>query len=63
MPVDPILDMATYEKFLQVRESNIKHPARHIKQNYLIGGLLYCACDRKWGARTMPSMRLNKQGQ
>ena len=63
IPVDPIIEMATYEKFLQVREANIKHPAHHIKQNYLIGGLLHCACDRKWGARTMPSMRLNKEGQ
>lgn len=63
IPIEPILDMATYERFLQVRETNIKHPARHMKQNYLIGGLLYCACDRKWGARTMPSMRLNKEGQ
>ncbi len=63
IPVDPIIDMATYEKFLQVREANIKHPAHHIKQNYLIGGLLYCACKRKWGARTNPSMRLDKEGQ
>lgn len=58
IPIDPIIDMETYERFLQVREANINHPARHVKQNYLIGGLLYCACDRKWGARTVPSMRL-----
>ena len=63
IPVEPILDMATYEKFLSVREANIKHPAHHIKQNYLIGGLLFCACERKWGARTVPAMRLNKEGQ
>lgn len=63
IPVEPIIDMATYEKFLQVRQTNINHPARHIKQNYLIGGLLYCACDRKWGARTMPAMRRNQDGQ
>lgn len=63
IPVAPILDMATYEKFQQVREANIKHPSRHVKQNYLAGGLLYCACNRKWGARTMPSMRLNKEGK
>ncbi|MEK6753471.1 MAG: recombinase family protein [Chloroflexota bacterium] len=63
MPVESIIDMTTYEKFLQVREANIKHPARHIKQNYLIGGLLYCACDRKWGARTVPAMRRNQEGQ
>lgn len=61
--IEPILDMATYEKFLQVREANIKHPSRHVKQNYLIGGLLYCSCNRKWGARTMPAMRLNKEGE
>jgi site-specific DNA recombinase len=63
IPIEPIIDRATYERFLQVRDENKNHPAHHIKQNYLIGGLLYCACDRKWGARTMPAMRLNKEGQ
>ena len=47
--VDPILDMAMYEAFLRVRETNINYPARHLKREYLIGGLLYCACNRKWG--------------
>jgi hypothetical protein len=31
IPVDSIIDMATYEKFLQIREANINHPARHVK--------------------------------
>lgn len=63
IPVEPIIDMATYEKFLEVRQSNINHPARHIKKNYLIGGLLYCTCNRKWGAQTVPAMRRNQDGQ
>ena len=61
--VEPILDMAMYEAFLQVREANINYPARHIKQNYLIGGLLYCACGRKWGARSETSKRRNRAGE
>lgn len=63
IPVDSIIDMATYEKFLQVREANINYPSRHTKQDYLIGGLLYCACNRKWGARTMSGRRRDRNGQ
>jgi DNA invertase Pin-like site-specific DNA recombinase len=63
IPVEPIIDLETYEAFLQVREGNKNHPARHLKQNYLIGGLLYCACGRKWGARSETLRRRNRKGE
>ncbi len=63
IPAEPIIDMATYETSLQVRQANKIHPARHTEQDYLIGGLLYCACDRKWGARCASSKRRDKNGQ
>jgi DNA invertase Pin-like site-specific DNA recombinase len=63
IPVEPIIATEMYEAFLQVRESNTNYPARHLKQNYLIGGLLYCSCNRKWGARCQTARRRNQDGQ
>ena len=61
--VPPILEMEIYEAFLRIKELNTNYPARHIKQNYLIGGLLYCSCNRKWGARSQAARRRDKDGQ
>jgi site-specific DNA recombinase len=47
-----ILDVATYERFLEVRQANKTHPVNNQKNDYLIGGLLYCSCNRKWSANT-----------
>lgn len=63
IPAEPIIDTTIYETFLRVRQANTNHPSRHTKQNYLIGGLLYCACDRKWGARTIISRQRDRKGQ
>jgi DNA invertase Pin-like site-specific DNA recombinase len=63
IPVPPILDIDTYNAFLRVKELNTNYPARHIKQNYLIGGLLYCSCNRKWGARCETARRRNRDGE
>lgn len=52
IPVEPILDEATYRRFLAVREANKSYPSHHLKRDYLAGGLIYCPCGRKWGART-----------
>lgn len=52
IPVPPIIDIETCRKVLEVRQANKTHPAHNLKRDYLIAGLLYCACDRKWGART-----------
>ncbi|MBC7879582.1 MAG: recombinase family protein [Anaerolineales bacterium] len=63
IPIEPIIDLLTYEMFLKVREANISHPSRNIKRDYLIAGLLYCACNRKWGARTQSQRRRSRSGE
>lgn len=63
IPVQPIIDRATYERFLQIRQVNKLHPARNLKRDYLIGGLLYCACNRKWAARSNPQRYRNTRGE
>jgi site-specific DNA recombinase len=63
IPAEPLIDMATYERFMQVRETNIKHPTGHLKRDYLIGGLLYCACNHKWKAWSNSSRRRNRHGE
>lgn len=61
IPVEPIIDMVTYELFVQMRASKRTHPANHVEFDYLIGGVLYCPCGLKWGARTQRT-RKNKDG-
>jgi DNA invertase Pin-like site-specific DNA recombinase len=63
IPIPPILDPAIYRRFVQVREANKNYPAHHIKHTYLIGGLLYCSCNKKWGARVVSQMRRNRRGE
>ena len=60
--IPPIIDQATYQQFLKVREGNNKYPARHLKHNYLIGGLLYCSCGREWRAHPSNYIRQNRRG-
>lgn len=61
IPVEPIIDLVTYERFVQMRASKRTHPANHVSYDYLIGGVLYCQCGLKWGARTQKN-RKNKDG-
>jgi site-specific DNA recombinase len=64
IPVPPIIDLLTHEKFLKVREANKTHPVRNVKHDYLISGFLYCPCERKWQVRTASSkMRRNRRGE
>ena len=53
--------MATYERFVQMRANKRIYPANHVEFDYLIGGVLYCPCGLKWGARTQRT-RKNKDG-
>lgn len=62
IPVDPIIDVATYERFVKMRAMNKTYPARRVDHDYLIGGLLYCSCGLKWGARTQKT-RTNRRGE
>mgnify|MGYP002475944514 CR=1 FL=1 len=61
IPIPQIITMDTYQKFIAMREANKKHPAHNLKRDYLIMGLLYCKCGRKWGARSRVYRR-NRKG-
>ena len=50
--VPPIIDMETCRRVQEVRQANKTYPGRNLKRDYLVGGLIYCACGRKWLART-----------
>lgn len=63
IPIPPILDHAIYQRFLKVREANKNHPAHNQKRDYLLGGLIYCACERKWGARVATYYYRNRHGE
>lgn len=61
IPVEPIISIETYQRYLEVRESNKSYPARNVKNDYLVGGLIYCQCPRKWGARGSSYKHGNKR--
>jgi len=62
IPIEPIIDVPTYERFIEVRAKNKTRPAHHLNYDYLIGGVLYCACGIKWGAKTQRK-RKNRRGE
>ncbi len=62
IPVQPIIDTVTYERYLRMRKSKKTHPIRNLKYDYLISGKLFCDCNYKWGARTNKSRR-NRKGE
>lgn len=59
-----IHDSKTYERFRAVRERNVTHPMFNYRHDYLVSGLLKCACGRKWAGRTQSSTtRKNRKGE
>ena len=56
MPIEPILDMETYERFLGVKEK-YKFPSRDIPRwDFLLRGLLFCPCNYRMQVQiTRPS--------
>lgn len=52
IPIEPIIDLATLQRVLDRRAANKRHPANHQKADYLLGGLIKCACGRTWAANT-----------
>lgn len=62
--IPPIIDLATYEKFVLLRQANKTHPVHHVKINYLCSGLVYCPCDKKMKGLTYHRLgRKNSKGQ
>lgn len=49
--IEPILDMQTYEKFLQLHRGPVKAAPLSVKQYALLRGLLYCDCGYRWQSR------------
>jgi DNA invertase Pin-like site-specific DNA recombinase len=52
IPVPVLVDPATYEKFLEVREANTQYPAHNTRLDYLFQGLAHCKCNRTLAVRT-----------
>jgi site-specific DNA recombinase len=61
--VPPIIDQETYQRFLEMRKTNKTYPSHHLKREYLIGGMLYCECGRRWGSRAASYTRRARNGE
>ena len=62
LPVPIILDQATYQKVLEVREANKNYPAHNMRRDYLMAGIMYCECGRLWQGRANSYTRKNRRG-
>jgi len=60
IPVEPIIDVPTYEQFKAQREKNKTHPSQPIRHDYLLSGHLKCSCNLTWQARTATHRRSRK---
>ncbi|HET7143470.1 MAG TPA: recombinase family protein, partial [Anaerolineales bacterium] len=60
IPVEPIIDIQTYEFFKTQREKNKTYPSQQIRHNYLLSGHLKCSCNLTWQARTATHRRSRK---
>jgi DNA invertase Pin-like site-specific DNA recombinase len=60
IPVEPIIDVLTYEQFKAQREKNKTYPAQPIRHDYLLSGHLKCSCNLTWQARTATHRRSRK---
>jgi DNA invertase Pin-like site-specific DNA recombinase len=47
IPVPPILDMKTYERYLEIKQKNKRFPRDIPLDDFLVRGLLYCPCQYK----------------
>ncbi len=62
IPLEPIIDMTTYEMFTVLRQKNKTYPAHIVKHDYLLGGYIKCACNLTWGTITV-TKRHNRGGE
>ena len=60
IPVEPIIDIPTYEIFKTQREKNKTNSPQQICHNYLLSGHLKCSCNLTWQARTATHRRSRK---
>jgi DNA invertase Pin-like site-specific DNA recombinase len=57
LPVEPILDIPTYELFKTQREKNKTNSPQQIRHDYLLSGHLKCSCNLTWQAKTATHRR------
>lgn len=62
IPVEPIIDIPTYELFKTQREKNKTNSPQQIRHDYLLSGHLKCSCNLTWQARTATHRR-NRSGE
>jgi len=60
IPVEPIIDMPTYELFVKMRAENTTYPKHRKKNDYLLARHMKCACNLTWRARTADHRRSRK---
>jgi len=60
IPVEPIIDMPTYELFVKMRAENTSYSKHRKKNDYLLTGHMKCACNLTWRARTAANRRSRK---
>jgi hypothetical protein len=62
IPVEPIIDIPTYELFRTQREKNKTNSSQLIRHDYLLSGHLKCSCNLTWQARTA-THRCSRRGE
>jgi site-specific DNA recombinase len=60
IPVEPIIDIRTYELFKAQRKKNKTNSPQQIRHDYLLSGHLKCSCNLTWQARTATHRRSRK---
>ena len=60
IPVEPIIDIHTYELFKVQREKNKTNSTQPIRHDYLLSRHLKCSCNLTWQARTATHRRSRK---
>jgi site-specific DNA recombinase len=60
IPVEPIIDIPTYELFKIKRKKNKTNSPQQTRHNYLLSGHLSCSCNLTWQARTATHRRSRK---
>ena len=60
IPVEPIIDIPTYEFFKTQRAKNKTNSPQQIRHDYLLSGHLKCSCNLTWQAKTASHRRSRK---
>lgn len=47
----PLISEELYQAYLATKQFNKTYPARNCKNDYLLKGIIFCTCGRRWAAR------------